>query len=370
VVVDALLTIRRDNAAVDLFMVETMTMAHKTPLDSRLVKGLVLDHGGRHPGMKKEAKNAFILTCNVNLEWDKSEINAVTVYSDPKQRDKLVDAERKTVDEKVRKIIELKRKVCGEGEQQKGFVVVNQKGIDQPALDMLAKEGIIALRRAKRRNMERLTLAAGGVALNEFDEATLVPASLGFAEHCYEQTVGEEVYFFVEGVKSPQSVTILLKGPNTHTINQLKDAIRDGLRAVKNAIEDQSLIPGAGAFECAASLLLSQYGRSSAVQGKTKWGVLLFADALLCVPKTLADNSGFDSQDVILSLLEQHQRGHPVGLDVTTGEPMDPAAEGVWDVYRVKRQILTSATMIAEQLLLVDEILKAGKARGEAQPQE
>jgi T-complex protein 1 subunit zeta len=119
--------------------------------------------------------------------------------------------------------------------------------------------------------------------------------------------------------------------------------------------------------------MLQQYGRSSAVKGRSKWGVQAFADALLVVPKTLADNSGLDPQDIVLMLQEQHQGGHPVGLDISTGEPMDPAAEGVWDIYRVKRQILTSATVVAQQLLLVDEILKAGKNSGkEAQggPQE
>ncbi len=91
-VVDALLTIRRDNAPLDLFMVEVMTMTHKLTAESRLVKGLVLDHGGRHPDMKKSFKNCFILTCNVNLEWEKSEINAVTIYSDTKTRDKVLIA--------------------------------------------------------------------------------------------------------------------------------------------------------------------------------------------------------------------------------------------------------------------------------------
>lgn len=43
-------------------------------------------------------------------------------------------------------VIEFKRKVCKEGES---FVIINQKGIDPLSLDMFAKEGIFALRRAK-----------------------------------------------------------------------------------------------------------------------------------------------------------------------------------------------------------------------------
>ena len=55
---------------------------------------------------------------------------------------------------------------------------------------------------------------------------------------------GENKYTFVEECKNPRSVTILIKGPNNHTIIQIKDAIRDGLRAVKNAIEDGKLQGG------------------------------------------------------------------------------------------------------------------------------
>jgi T-complex protein 1 subunit zeta len=365
IVVDSILTIKRGDAPVDLFMVEIMTMQHRAASEMRLIKGLVLDHGSRHPDMKKKLENCFILTCNINLEWEKSEINAVTVYSDVKQRDKLVEAERKHVDDKVRKIIELKHKVCDTPD--KNFVIINQKGIDPMALDMLAKAGIFALRRAKRRNMERLVLACGGRQVNEVDEA-LTLAVLGHADLVTETTLGEDKFTFVEGVKDPQSVSILIKGPNSHTIAQIKDAVRDGLRAVKGAIEDGVLIPGAGAFEVACSQAMQTY--SQTVPGRAKWGVQAFAEAMLVIPKTLAENSGFDTHDALLALQDQHRAGHVVGLDLWSGEPMDPATEGIWDLYRVKKQMINSATVIAEQLLLVDEVLKASKTGKEAAPQE
>lgn len=118
----------------------------------------------------------------------------------------------------------------------KSFVIINQKGIDPLSLDLLAKEGILALRRAKRRNMERLTLACGGIAIDSTDDLT--PDCLGFAGLVYEHILGEEKYTFVEEVQNPKSCTILIKGANDYSIAQTKDAVRDGLRAVKNAIED------------------------------------------------------------------------------------------------------------------------------------
>jgi hypothetical protein len=94
------------------------------------------------------------------LEYEKSEVNAGFFYSSAEQREAMVKAERATCDAKIRQIIELKKRLC-DG-TNKSLVIINQKGIDPPSLDMLAAEGIIALRRAKRRNMERLQLCCGG----------------------------------------------------------------------------------------------------------------------------------------------------------------------------------------------------------------
>src|SRR5690606_36018470 len=191
----------------------------------------------RHPDMPKEVKNAFILILNVSLEYEKSEVNSGFFYSSAEQREKLVESERRFVDSKLKKIVELKHEVCGNN-PDRGFVIINQKGIDPLSLDVLAKNGIFALRRAKRRNMERLQLITGGTAMNSVDDMT--PDVLGWAGTVYEQTLGEEKYTFIEDVKEPKSATIMIKGPNNHTIAQIKDAVRDGLRSVYNMIVDKS----------------------------------------------------------------------------------------------------------------------------------
>jgi T-complex protein 1 subunit zeta len=203
-----------------------------------------------------------------------------------------------------------------------------------------------------------LQLICGGVAQNSVDELT--PDILGWAGLVYEHTLGEEKYTFVEEVKDPRSVTLLIKGPNPHTITQIQDALRDGLRAVKNALEDEALIPGAGAFEVACAAHLSGPVKKSA-KGRVKMGVQAFADALLIIPKTLAQNGGFDVQDVVVALQvrgllihdslklhvdqimqDEQAEGNTVGLDLESGEPFDPTVEGIWDNYRVKRQMLHS----------------------------
>lgn len=180
---------------------------------------------------------------------------------------------------------------------------------------------------------------------------------------------------------------------------QIKDAVRDGLRAVKNVLDDGAVVAGAGAFEARAAaeplsagsipIALSQapqllsfsvalragsppglvpgpdcHAASSArsqvalnqhllndvrktVQGRVKLGVQAFADAVMIVPKTLAENSGFETQDVTIALQEEVERGNVAGLDIDTGEPCDPTVAGIYDNYIVKVQIINSACVHA-----------------------
>lgn len=293
-IVDSVLAIFQPPEKPDLHMVEIMTMQHRTAADTQLIRGLALDHGARHPDMAKDIKDAYILTLNVSLEYEKSEINSGFYYNSAEQREKLVESERRFVDDKLRKIVELKKEVCGT-DGKKGFVIINQKGIDPLSLDVLVKNGIFALRRAKRRNMERLQLICGGTAQNSCDDLT--PDVLGWAGHVYEHQLGEEKYTFIEEVKEPKSVTLLIKGPNSHTISQIKDAVRDGLRSVYNMIVDGSVVPGGGAFQVACAQRLNGDEFRRQVKGKAKYGVSAFADSLLVIPKTLAANGGHDVQD-------------------------------------------------------------------------
>lgn len=215
----------------------------------------------------------------------------------------------------------------------------------------------MGLRRAKRRNMERLSLACGGVAVNAVEDLT--PDVLGHADDVYEHVLGEDKYTFVEGCKNPKSVTILIKAPNKHTMSQIKDAIKDGLRAVTNALEDKFIVPGAGAFEIAVADALNAYKET--VKGKPRLGVAAFAEAMLVIPKTLAQNAGHDQQSVLVELHDAFVSTKKlVGVDLKTGGALFPMENGIIDNYRVKRQIVHSATIIASNLLLVDEIMRAG----------
>ena len=259
VVVDAISTITREGKPIDLHMVELMHMQHKLSTESRLIKGLVLDHGGRNSDLPSRFENCYILCLNESLEYEKTEVHSGFFWSNADQREKLIASERAFTDDKVHRIVEFKKKVCPEG-SGKNFIIINQKGIDPPSLEILSRAGIMGIRRCKKRNGERIPLACGGRQVNSIDD--LSEDDLGFAKVVYEQSLGDDKYTFIEGVENPFSCTILIKGPNDYSIAQTRDAIRDGMRAVTNAIQDKALIPGAGAFEIACAEHLVDFARN------------------------------------------------------------------------------------------------------------
>merc|ERR1712151_463955 len=191
------------------------------------------------------------------------------------------------------------------------------------------------------------TLACGGNSVNEVTDLSI--DDLGYADSVYEEELGEDKYTFVEGCKNPKSCTVLIKGPNEHTVAMVKDAVRDGLRSVFNTYNDQGVIPGAGAFE--TFLHRKLYDFSLTYKGKAKLGV-----------QALAENSGYDAQEAMLLLQDEYQEKQvPVGLNLTELGVISPEDQGIYDNCVVKKQLLNVAPTLAQQLILCDEILKAGK---------
>lgn len=190
----------------------------------------------------------------------------------------------------------------------------------------------------------------------------LTPECLGHAGLVYEHELEEDKFTFIEDVPNQFSCTILIKGPNKYTLTQINDAVRDGLRAVRNTIADAAVIAGAGAFEAAAYHHLMAY--AATLKGRQKLGVHAYAEALLVIPKTLAQNSGLDPQETKITLLEEAKKGTKVGVDLKTGGVILPLDEGIYDNYTVKKQFLHLPALIASKLLLVDEIIRAGRSMG------
>ncbi|SCM19092.1 T-complex protein 1 subunit zeta, putative [Plasmodium chabaudi chabaudi] len=364
--VDSIQIVYNKNKQIDLHMIEVMDIKRNMSINTKLVRGMVLDHGCRHPNMPNRLTKCFILVLNTSLEYEKSEVFSSFVYSNAEDRDKLVESERKFTDDKIKKIIEIKKNIIEKKFKETGemynFAVFNQKGIDPISLDLLAKENIMALRRIKRRNLERIVLCCGGNPCNNVYD--IVEEDIGYAGLVYEICVNDEKYTFIEEVLNPKSCTIFIQAPNDYTIKQIKDAIRDGLRSIKNAIDDNCVISGAGAFEIAAYNKLKQEEKN--IKGKQKFSFDIYANSLLNIPKVLLENSGLDIHQSLFNVIDKYNENpaEPLGVDLDSGEPIIPHLRGIYDNYCVKKQIISISTAIAQQILLVDEIIRAGKSMG------
>ena len=255
IVTDAILTIYREGEEIDLEMIEIMSLESQIEFESRFIKGIVLDHGSRHIGMPTILNDTFILLCNISLEYEKTEFDSEFTFSSIDKQEKLSFREREYVDKKVKKIIQLKRSICKN--TKKNFLIINQKGIDMVSLDIFSKEGILAIRRAKRKNMERISLMCSAIPINSVDD--IKADVLGYAGIVYEQIVGEEKYTFIENVSNPFSGTILIKGRNFFLKQQIKDAVKSSLATLKSFISDKCVLIGGGQIELASYNHLISY---------------------------------------------------------------------------------------------------------------
>jgi T-complex protein 1 subunit zeta len=138
--------------------------------------------------------------------------------------------------------------------------------------------------------------------------------------------------------------------------------VKSGLRGLKDAIETGKMLPGAGACEIGVCQGLKRdAGKIGA--GKARFGVEAFAEGILSIPRALMNNSGFDAGVKIAEMQKVWDEGEFWGIDLETGEVIDPAVFGIWDSYKVVRGLVQSAPIVASQLLLVDEIIESGRVK-------
>lgn len=316
--------------------------------DSQLVRGIVLDKEVVHSGMPKRVKNAKIALISSAFEVEKTETDAKINITDPEQLKSFLDEERRMLAEMVEQV----KKVGAN-------VVLCQKGIDDVAQHYLAKAGILAVRRVKESDMQKLAEATGGKVVMSLKD--LSPSDLGSAELVEERKVAGEEMVFVEGCKDPKAVTILVRGGTEHVVDELERAVHDGISVACVAIEDGKILPGGGACEMEVAKELRDFARE--LGGREALAVNAFADALEVIPRTLAENAGLDSVDILVKLRAEHEKpeGKKKGIEVMSGQIMDMTERGVMEPIRVKLQAIKSASEAAEMILRIDDVIAAVK---------
>jgi archaeal chaperonin len=321
--------------------------------DSQMVQGVVIDKEIVHQNMPRSIKNARIALLSAPIEAKDPETKAEIQITSASQFQLFMDKEREAIKAVVDKVI-----------ASGANVVFTQKGIDDMAQQLLAKAGIIALRRVVRKDMDRISKATGANILTSLDE--LSPSELGQAGLVEERRVGTGVLTFVTDTKNQTATTMILRGGTQQVLDSLERAIDDAMHAVADAIEDGKLVAGGGSAEIEISLRLREY--AATLKGREQLAVQKFAEAIEVVPRALAENAGFNPIDKTVELRKAHTTSKTAGLNVYTGEVVDMLKQGVVEPLRVKIQAIQSATGAASLILRIDDVLASTKKPPERPP--
>ena len=319
--------------------------------DTELVDGIVLDKEVVHPGMPRRVENAKILLVNSALEVKETETDAKIRITDPEMLQKFIEQEEKMLKDMVDTLA-----------NAGANVVFCQKGIDDLAQYYLAKAGILAVRRVKQSDIEKLAKATGAKVLTDLRDIS--SEDLGEAELVEERKVGDEKMVFVTGCKNPKAVTILVRGGTEHVVEEVARGIEDAVRVVGVALEDGKVVAGGGAPETELSLRLRQWAPT--LGGREQLSAEAFANALEIIPRSLAENAGLDPIDIIVELRKAHENGEKyAGVNVFSGKVENMKELGVLEPLRIKKQAVSSATEAAIMILRIDDVIAAKGISGE-----
>ncbi|MEM0482040.1 MAG: thermosome subunit beta [Nitrososphaerota archaeon] len=332
---------------VDLDDVKLEKKEYGSIMDTRLVEGVVLDKEIVHPDMPKLVRNPKIALLDASLEIEKTEFDAKLNIESPEQM-------RAFMEEEERMLREMVEKIAATGAN----VVLCQKGIDDLAQHFLARKGIVAVRRIKKSDMDKLAKATGGRIVSRVDDLT--PADLGTAELLEERRVGEDKMVFIEGCKNPKSVTILIHGGTQRIVDETERSFKDAINVVKDILLEPKIVAGGGAPEIEVASKLRDFAKT--LPGKEQLAVEKFADAVERVPMQLAENAGLDPIESIVSLRSSHKEGKKwEGVNVLENKLGDMWAAGVLEPVVVKKQVVKSAVEAACMILKIDDIIAASK---------
>ncbi|MEM5793223.1 MAG: thermosome subunit beta [Candidatus Aenigmatarchaeota archaeon] len=349
-VVDAVIQVaekKGDKVIVDIENIKREKKQGGSIDDTELIKGLVIDKDVVHPGMPKEVKDAKIALLDVALEVKSTETDAQIQITDPTKLQAFIEQEEKIL-----------KKMVEDVEKSGANVVLTQKGIDDVAQHYLAKKGILAARRVKKSDMEKLAKATGARIVTSLSD--LSKDDLGYAKLVEQQKIGDEEMIFIRDCKNPKAVTILVRGGTEHVVDEVDRAIEDAIGAVASAIEVGKIVPGGGAPEAAIAKDLRKFAEG--FSGREQLAINAFADAMEIIPRSLAENGGLDPIDTLVMLRAEHDKGNTkIGVNVLEGGVTDMLKLGVIEPLKVKTQAIKSATEAAEMILRIDDVISASK---------
>jgi chaperonin GroEL (HSP60 family) len=294
-------------------------------------------------------EKAKILLLDAALEIEKTEFDAKINIESPEQMEAFIKQEEDMLHDMVDKII-----------KTGANVVLTEKGIDDMAQHFMARKGILAVRRNKKSDMEKLAKATGGKIVSNLD--SMSSEDLGYAALVEERKIGDDKMTFIEGCKHPKAVTILIRGGTQRIVDEAERSLHDALCVVRDVVQEPKVLAGGGAPELEVSRGLKKYAET--LPGREQLAVVAFAEAVEAIPTTLTENAGLDPIDILSDLRSRHEKGELwAGIEVNAGKAQDMSRAGVIEPISVKKQVIKSGAEASTMLLKIDDVIAAGKMK-------
>jgi T-complex protein 1 subunit theta len=242
---------------------------------------------------------------------------------------------------------------------------------------------MLCLKVGSKWELRRLCLAVNATALVRLGAPT--PEEIGTARSvAVKEIASRTVTVFETPEDKGKLATIVLRASTMSVLNDLERAVDDGVQAVVQACKDGRLVYGGGAVEMALSVALMH--EAEQVPGLEQYGLAAFGKALQFVPRTLAENAGWDATRVLADLQAAHATASlsaangtsacDVGVDIEQREG-DGAAigdahhgtasmkeKGVYDLLSTKLSALRLAVDAAVTILKIDQIIMSKPSGG------
>jgi len=309
--------------------------------DAELIRGVVIDKKRVHEGMPKKISKAKVAMIATPLEITKTQVKAKIKISTAAQIAAFTEQEREALKRLANYVID-----------SGANVLLCQKGIADPVQFHLAKAGILAVEDVSESDLKYAAKALNGNIINKPED--LSAKDLGTADSVEEDA--DIDILRINGCRNPKAITVLLRGSTDYLLDELERAVNDGKRVVMDAMEDGTFVVGGGAVETELLMKIKEYAAS--VGGRVQLALEAYAAAFESIPRTLAENSGYNPIDKLVDLKNAHAKGKKnAGLNVYTGEIIDMYAEGVFEPLRSKRQSIQSASETAAMLIRVDDMM-------------
>ncbi|KAF4535331.1 Chaperonin TCP-1 conserved site [Lasiodiplodia theobromae] len=344
----------------------------KSATESMFVKGYALNCTVASQAMKTHITDAKIACLDINLQKERMKLGVHITIDDPQQLEKIRERESQIVLERIDLIL-----------KSGANVVLTTKGIDDLCLKAFVEKGAMAVRRCKKEDLRRIAKATGATLVSSLSDLNgdekFEPSLLGHAEEVSQERISDDECILVKGTKVHSSASIILRGPNDLSLDEMERSLHDSLMAVKRTLESGRIVPGGGAVETALHIYLEEWATS--VGSREQLAIGSFAQSLLVIPTTLAVNAAKDSSELVAQLRSRHAVAQRTtndpnastaaekdaakkkdyknyGLDLTRGKLVDQIKQGVLEPSMSKVKQLKSAVEACIAIMRIDTLIK------------